>query len=636
MIVHRSRPLVRGLPFFLLGIANGFGAVVPAKILYSIFLVLFIIFIIYSFLVFHSKGWLSYEFRWFTGFVIFSLLFLCGQLLGELSDERQSIYHFTRQNKVILVVAINEPFVRKGKSLRARVDVIALKNQNTWKPASGKFLMYLPASTAVAPNVGDRLLLNEYPVALQPVINPGQFDFKSWLERKQIYASLFIKDGSWYPLPEYKKWSFNQFVHRCRNRLMELFQAAGLQGNELGVVAALVLGSDDEVDAELMQAFSASGTLHVLSVSGMHVALVYSLIAAVLGYLFRKEKFRWIKLSLILSALWAYAILTGFSPAVQRAAAMLSLIIVGKTVARSTDTWNLLAGSLFILIALQPNLLFECGFQLSYAAVAGIVGFYPWLYQRLDPPGRVGDLIWKSVCVALSAQLFTFPFGLFYFHQFPNYFLPANLLIIPISTVVMFGGIALLLLSPFNLLFELVAAPVQWITVTLTRTVFLFDQLPNAQTTGIWISGFQCLLLMLCVVMATIFLTHRNSFYLMLTFFLLVAFLFSQIVKYYVQSNQIYLIRWQLSGKNNASSLVYGFRSVTWRGEQWSDRSQSVVENGLDALHVARNHRITVNEKEWIVPHSVHFPVIKIDSNIILPDTIIKLSKAPGHELLRQ
>jgi len=627
VISHRARPLVRGLPFFLCGICLSFG---EAPFQFADILVagilLFLSLFVFSFLVFHKNGWLNYRYRWVIGVVVFSTLLLLGVFIGMLSDHRISRHHFTHHNQQAILVRMEESVVQKGKSFRTVGRILAMATQDTWKPATGKILIYFPAEKKITlPEIGDRLLVTT-PISILPLMqNPGQFDFTAWLERKQIYASVYLKENGWYQLPdiECKDWDYR--LSSFRNKLMNSFYQAGLRGNNAGVVAALVMGDDTEVDADLMHAFSASGTLHILSVSGMHVALVYSVIAAFLGLLFRHKKYRWWKLTLILISLWSYAILTGCSPAVQRAAAMLSLVVTGKTISRITDTWNLLAGSLFILVGLQPQLLFESGFQLSYAAVAGIVGFYPWLYQRVTPSGRVGDLIWKSVCVAMSAQLFTFPLGLYYFHQFPNYFLPANLLIIPISTVVMFGGIGLLISSPVTPLFDLLAGPVRFLAQLLSQTVFLFEELPHAQLTGIWVSRLECLLLTTSIILATFFLVRRRNQYLFYTILVLSVFIFSQIVKYYVQSDRILCIQWKLPEKMEVISVVYGNRSVTWSNVTLHQRAQQTIHDGLDALTVSIQYRSFTSNTACVVPSNVAIPIFSVRKIICLPDTMLSM-----------
>lgn len=619
---------MRGLPFFLLGIWLGFGdRDVPRIYIAAISIFFALTLVFYSFLVLHPKGWLSYASRWWIGVIVFVSLFLAGLFLGFLSDQRLSSRHFSHFEKEAMMIRITESPVKKTSSFRSVGEVLACKSNGAWRRTSGKLLIYFPqCSHESLPEIGDRVMVLDSGKVLQPSPNPGQFDFKSWLERKQIYSSVYLKEGNWFQLPSPARKDWDYKVAAARAGLMSAFYRAGLRGNEAGVVGALVVGDDAEVDTELMHAFSASGTLHILSVSGMHVALIYGVLAAILGVVFRKEKYRWWKLCFAIISLWLYAILTGLSPAVQRAAAMLSLVVIGKTVSRVADTWNLLAGSLLLLVAIQPSLLLESGFQLSYAAVAGIVGFYPWLYQRVVPSGRVGDWLWKGVCVALSAQLFTFPLGLFYFHQFPNYFLPANLLIIPLSTLVMFGGIALLICSPFSFLFDLLAQPVRWSVQGLNRTVYLVGELPHAQITGVWITPLECALLSACIVSATFFLVQRKNSFLRIAFLLFSAFQFSQIVNYYVQSNRILWIRWKLSERVVADSILYGNRCVTWSDKLLHEKSMKTIAHGLDALHIAPEQRgFTLREQSTVSRQSV-LPVICKNNYLYLPDTAIALN----------
>ncbi|MFM2134818.1 MAG: hypothetical protein RL021_218, partial [Bacteroidota bacterium] len=522
----RDRPLARTVPFFLSGIWYGIATKVGWPIPALIFLTGFIGLLTR---IPARYVWLPYGYRWLIGLAVYGSLFSAGVLIGSLNDERLSYNHISRRKHDAFTGIIMESPKRKGNSLRTTVRVDALHSGTAWQPAVGNVLVYLPAADSTRLLVtGERIYVNRPCEPVADATLPGQFDFKYWLELKQVYGTVRLRQGEWLILDLPVASTFMSVLESWQQRLVGVYRAAGFSGNELGVVSALVLGDDGEVEPELIHAFAASGTLHVLSVSGMHVALVHGAVERLLVLLFRRKRNRWPKFTVSLFVLWAYALLTGFSPAVRRAAAMLSLILLGKTTGRSVDTWNLLSGSLLILVAAQPGLLCESGFQLSYAAVAGIVGFYPWLRSRIGEAGRAGELLLTSVSVALAAQWFTFTLGLYYFHRFPNYFLPANLIIIPWSTVLLFGGIILLMLYPFPLLFQAFGQILEKSTIWLNKTVLLFNRLPNAEASGIWISGWECVLLTAAVLLLTVFLVVRSNAYLFAALFSLLVFFGSQ------------------------------------------------------------------------------------------------------------
>jgi competence protein ComEC len=145
--------------------------------------------------------------------------------------------------------------------------------------------------------------------------------------------------------------------------------------------------------------------------------------------------------------IWGYAGLTGFSPSVIRASVMFSLITFGQMRERKPSIFNILAFSVMLMIVIDPSVIGEVGFQLSYLAVSGIVLLYPLILRWWLPPNKVCDYFWQIVSVSIAAQLTTFPLTVFYFHSFPSWFLLANIFVNPLTFVIMQIGIPFLILG---------------------------------------------------------------------------------------------------------------------------------------------------------------------------------------------
>jgi len=125
------------------------------------------------------------------------------------------------------------------------------------------------------------------------------------------------------------------------------------------------LGYEEEIDQQIINAYSASGALHVLSVSGLHVGIIFIALNMFLSFMDRKRKAKIVKSFIIVLFLWFYALLTGLSPSVLRSAAMLSFVVIGMVSERKTNMYNTLAASAFLLLVINPYLLMQVGFQLS-------------------------------------------------------------------------------------------------------------------------------------------------------------------------------------------------------------------------------------------------------------------------------
>ena len=269
---------------------------------------------------------------------------------------------------------------------------------------------------------------------------------------------------------------------------------------EYAIASALVLGIKDDVDLATKQAYTATGTTHIMAVSGLQVGLLFAALSWVLGKLFGRLKgFRLWSALLGLGIIWSYAFLTGLSASVLRATVMFTVIIIGRTLRRQDSIFNTLGVAAFLLLIWNPFLVADVGFQLSFLAVLSIVYVQPriarWLdveaycYARRRPwqptavqwlwkgSGWFLDKVWQAVALSLAAQVATFGLGLYYFHQFPFSFLFSNLVAVPISSGAVYVGLALLvvkgLMAGIGLL--LPAGAERWLDVLPRFIAWLFE-----------------------------------------------------------------------------------------------------------------------------------------------------------------
>jgi competence protein ComEC len=318
------------------------------------------------------------------------------------------------------------------------------------------------------------------------------------------------------------------------------------------------MGNDALLDHDTISKYAATGALHILSVSGLHVGIVYILLNSLLKHLLKKKKKNGIiRLLLLLAGIWAYSIATGLSTSVIRSANMLSIMVIGETLGKKGFSVNTLAASAVIQCILHPASLLEPGFQLSYLAVLGILTIYSPLKMILQHPNPILAHI-ASVCsVSLSAQLFTFPLSLYYFQQFPNYFLPANLLIIPISGIVLYSGLAMLLFSGIPLLHEINVIILKYSLMLMNFMVKFFSELPFAITDNIGLSFINMMILYITIASIIFFFLKMNAVFLRLSL-LSIALMsgISMLHEYRIQTQ----CRWEIyhSDKGRIVALING------------------------------------------------------------------------------
>ena len=334
--------------------------------------------------------------------------------------------------------------VQKPNSFENQLEVIAFRDSTRWFQAGGKVLIYHKNKVSLLP--GQVLLVEKHPEAIPAPVFPDEFDYKGFLARGGIHFRQFI--GQKFTLLDSSEVSSMRYwLEDFRKMLVGIIDEKVPDPDSQQIASALLLGQKEDLDKEIRDAYSETGTMHILAVSGLHVGIIYAILLFPLKAIKLSKKFRKVYLILVILLIWAYALLTGFSPSVIRAATMFSLFTAGQLRERKPHSFNVLAFSAMIMIAFDPGVIDEVGFQLSYLAVAGILLLQPLILRWWLPPNQILEYIWQLTAVSLAAQLATFPLSIFYFHIFPTYFLIANLIIIPLSFLVMQVGIPLLVLS---------------------------------------------------------------------------------------------------------------------------------------------------------------------------------------------
>jgi len=354
------------------------------------------------------------------------------------------------------------------------------------EPQSGKAMLNLPIdSHASTLTYGDLVVVNTTLLPIEPPKNPYEFDYGSYLANKHIHRQLRPKADRWYATGENTANGFTAFVLSIRQKALSILQTHLPEQEQFGVAAAMLLGHRAHLDAEVRQRYTLTGAMHVLAVSGMHVGLLFFMLGWVVLPLqyFKKP---WVRLVLLLSIIWLYALLTGGSPSVLRASLMFSLFALGQTMLKKPNSLNILASSALILLLIEPRQLLDVGFQLSYLAVLGIIFFYRPLVNLWPIKHKVPRYFWQGTCVSIAAQVATLPLVLFYFHQMPLYALLANLGLLLLAPSVMVCGFALLVLNGVPWLGWAMGKLLWGLLWVLNEMLLLIASMPNAAWKAIY------------------------------------------------------------------------------------------------------------------------------------------------------
>jgi competence protein ComEC len=416
--------------------------------------------------------------------------------------------HFFENGKFIATVL--EIPQEKQNSYQSLLKIEFFQTTDLRTVTNEKVLVYFEKDT-VARNLkpGEKILFDTSPQALKNNGNPFEFDYKRYMGRRKIYRQVYLPSEKWIKtrLPESK--SVIVKAELFRKELLEIYEKHKLGENEFEILSALTLGYKRDLDPEIQQVFSASGAMHVLAVSGLHVGIIYGFFTFLLGFMNRKKIGRLIFAIMSVSLIWSFAFITGLSPSVMRASTMFSFVILGKCINRQTNIYNTLAASAFILLLINPNNLFEVGFQLSYAAVFGIVFLQPKLAGLFNVKNKILNYFQALLTVSVAAQILTFPFSVYYFNQFPTYFWISNLFVIPAAVVLIPLAIGMLVFSGIPVISILFSKTVNFIISILYSLLKEIEEFP-VSVLNISINEIEFILTILLLCLIFIFIKTYN------------------------------------------------------------------------------------------------------------------------------
>ncbi|MCH2233730.1 MAG: ComEC family competence protein [Crocinitomicaceae bacterium] len=324
--------------------------------------------------------------------------------------------------------------------------------------------------------------------------NPHAFDFSTYSRVHGIYHQAYIKEGDW-QIVSSKTSNLYSLTSSIRTHFEKKLDNSGIPAEELGVIKALVLGEKVDLDDATRNNYAAAGAMHILAVSGLHVGIVLLILTFLFKPIKRIKHGKIYFSILIVMAIWLYAFITGASSSVLRAAFMFSLISIGLNLERSQSTIHAVVVSAFFLILFNPFIIFDVGFQLSYAAVIGIIFLQPKIASYWLIKNKLLNYFWQIMAVSIAAQIATAPISLYYFHQFPTYFLLTNLIVIPAAFLILFFGIVFLSLSWIPILSDGIMLSLHYTTFALNQFISFVSHLPGAVLDGFYLLRVEVLLL---------------------------------------------------------------------------------------------------------------------------------------------
>ncbi|TZF82760.1 ComEC family competence protein [Pedobacter sp. BS3] len=506
-------PFVRILAALVCGIVLAF-VYLPSEVVFTLILyALCGLITVFLFVVLLYRQLAIYKKRWFAGLLFYIITIIAAYCITVNNSLLLNKHHFRRATfEAFIVTIVSEP-QQNNDILRFECDVKQGFAKKRFYPTTGKLLLALKLDTTqnVSYNYGDKLLIPAIYNEVEPPYNPAEFNFKQYLANHQLYDQAFINTNQVKLLQHHAANPVIEYALNLRKQLVAKYARYIHNNDALAVASTLILGYRADLSKEILSAYAKTGTTHVLSVSGMHVGIVFIVLQFVFGFMNRNRLLRILRALIIISLIWLYSLLTGFSPAVCRAALMLSCFVLGKALNRRTNTYNMLALSAAWLLVYNLYFLADVGFQLSYLAVSGLVYLYPKIYGSWYIKNWLGDKIWGYISLSLAAQAATFPLSMYYFHQFPVYFLISNLFIVLPVAVIMYAGIAFLLIPGPEIVLKYLGWFFEQCIVFVNNGLVYIRDLPFASVSAIWISTWTYVLLYVLMGTLTAMLLYHKK-----------------------------------------------------------------------------------------------------------------------------
>ncbi|MDB4583616.1 ComEC family competence protein [Draconibacterium sp.] len=565
---------VQKIPFLRPTIALAVGIYFGYKLNISIPILLFFSLFFLATLILIHRFYKYYLESWF-GIALQFLFILLGILTFEIYNLKPVF-----QKQGIYVATVMEKPQEKQNSYKSILKISAIKTMDSVIITNLKTLVYFEKNDR-AKNLepGEKVALKNTPQIVKNYGNPFEFNYKNYLAHKKIYHQVYLSSDSWEIIELPKDPSIKIFAEQIREKLITVYRNQRLGANELEILSALTLGYKRGLDPETKRVFSAAGAMHVLAVSGLHVGIIFWSFSLLFGFLKKTKigKLFFVLFSIFL--LWTYAFITGLSPSVMRASTMFTIFVIGDNLNRRSNTYNSLAASALLLLLINPNNLFEVGFQLSYSAVFGIVFLQPKLSTFISINNKILRFFWSLLTVSIAAQISTFPLTIFYFNQFPSYFWITNLIVIPAVMILIPMGMMLLLFSNIPIISGFISFFLQSLIKCIYGILQYIEQLPHS-TYEISIRPTELILLLGILLSGFLLLHSFKASYIKVTLLFLLAFFTTSLVFKINQLNNREIIVYN-TPQNLTAQLICGKENIII--------SESKIEENDNIQNIIRN-----------------------------------------------
>lgn len=441
-------------------------------------------------------------------FIVINVVFFAmGWLLCYYNDIRNDKHWYGKIKADGYVARITNEPIEKDKTWKLEAAVISTVNGESTR---GKAFIYVYKNKLpLLFHEGDTLIVPNNWQRIKTAGNPYEFNYARYCALNNIYHQQFLAADNillYYrakvaDLPWYRR------VHRWCLQQMALYIT---DTPVLGLMQAMLIGDEANLDPEVRQAYAETGIIHIIAISGSHIAFFFVIISFLLGFI-KHNRWKWIKYMLALPLVWAYVVVAGAPPSAVRAAVMFSVFAIGLAFERQPNSLNQLLTTAFVLLIVNPTWLYAIGFQLSIVAVLSLILFYKPVYKWYTPANKILKALWAAIAASIAAEILTAPIVIYYFHMFPLMFVVANVLAYLFMGIVLVAGMCLLLCSPIAALAKIVATIIMLLVQAFNVCVIRMQGVNPRSLQFLVLNTTELVMLFIVIAGVLVFLLKKNK-----------------------------------------------------------------------------------------------------------------------------
>lgn len=356
-----------------------------------------------------------------------------GFILTPIHKTEELHFDNYRLSKPTYKAIVKSSMKNKTKRRSCDIEIIKVYNDSVEIVTTGNVIAYMPLEMEKM-DIGDTIRFRSTPKITRDYYVCDGFNYKKYLENMYIYHTVFIND--FVEIRKSDGLSIRGLLERAKLWTASTLDIDDQYLTEFQISKALLIGDKENMSPELKADYSRLGIAHILTVSGLHVGIIFLIFSTALSFLNYNRQSRIIKAGLILIVIWFYAGLAEFAAPVQRSALMFSILTLGNISSSRYSSLNALFFSCFISVVINPLVINTIGFQMSYIAVLSIIVIGNYIQNRIIFSNRAVKYVFGMAVITVSAQVAILPISAYYFHQVSFVFLLTNIVVVPLFTFV--------------------------------------------------------------------------------------------------------------------------------------------------------------------------------------------------------